>query len=349
MFGGLGGQRRVLGLFAGLLGGFQQLQHAQHAVHRGAKLVAHHRQEVGLRPVRLLRFLAGADQLADRLFLFPARAVQPAGEIVDVTGQVADLAVVEDRQAGLVVAALDRLDRLAHGTDRRRQALRQAARDEEGEDQGEGGQQGGLQEDFLLPLAEGVVGHADHHPAEVVLAGLAVAFAGAVQQRVAGQGDALALDGGVEDVDRRGVLQRAGQLFDVHQDIVVAVAYLDEAHMRGVEGGLQQLLQHGRVAGDHAVFGGRRQLVGDQLAGMGQFLAQVLQARVGEVGGEQQGQQQRRAQANRQHAGTDVPAVALAHGSSPSARRRPRSASLARSIPRERATCRLPSTLKCPG
>ena len=79
----------------------------------------------------------------------------------------------------------------------------------------------------------------------------------------------------MEDVDRRGVLQRAGQLFDVHQDIVVAVAYLDEAHMRGVEGGLQQLLQHGRVAGDHAVFGGRRQLVGDQLAGMGQFLAQV--------------------------------------------------------------------------
>ena len=71
-----------------------------------------------------------------------------------------------------------------------------------------------------------------------------------------------------------------------------------------------------RVAGDHAVFGGRRQLVGDQLAGMGQFLAQVLQAGVGEVGGEQQGQQQRRAQADRQHAGTDVPAVALAHGSS---------------------------------
>ncbi|WP_434039183.1 hypothetical protein [Pseudomonas aeruginosa] len=77
MLGGLGGQRRVLGYSRVCSVVFQQLQHAQHAVHRGAKLMAHHRQEVGLASSPCSASLAGLYQLADRLFLFPARAVSP--------------------------------------------------------------------------------------------------------------------------------------------------------------------------------------------------------------------------------------------------------------------------------
>ena len=98
-------------------------------------------------------------------------------------------------------------------------------------------------------------------------------------------------------------------------------AHLDEADVRRAQGGAQQALQHRQVARKHAILRCRGELVGDELAGVVELLAQVLQARIGEVAGQQQGQQQRGAEADGEHAVLDVPALARSHRASPAAGR----------------------------
>jgi hypothetical protein len=66
---------------------------------------------------------------------------------------------------------LNGLDRIAHVADRLRQAAGQAPGQQEGEQQGEQREDAGLEQDFLLALTEGIVGHADDHPAQIVVAG----------------------------------------------------------------------------------------------------------------------------------------------------------------------------------
>ncbi|MNC41778.1 hypothetical protein D3C75_905580 [compost metagenome] len=140
-------------------------------------------------------------------------------------------------------------------------------------------------------------------------------------------------------------------LLDIGEHLVLAVAHLDEAHVRGVQAGLQQAVEDRCIAGDHPVLGGRGQLVGNQLAGLGQLGVQVLQAGVGEVPGEQQGQQQRRAEADGQGPGADVAVSPAQHhwSLSQSCRRWAWSWSSLSSIPSERATCALLRTLKLSG
>ncbi|MNZ51310.1 hypothetical protein D3C78_691200 [compost metagenome] len=169
MPGGFAGHSRVLGLLAGQLGGFEQLQHAQHAIHGGAQLVAHHREEFRLGAVGLLGLLAGLDQLGNGLFLFCAGLFQCAGQVVDVACQVAQLAVVDHRQRGVVVTLLDGLYRMAHVADRLCEAHGQAPCEQEGEQQGEQRQDASLDNDLLLALAEGVVRHADDHPPQIIV------------------------------------------------------------------------------------------------------------------------------------------------------------------------------------
>ncbi|MDT4838922.1 hypothetical protein FQZ97_726950 [compost metagenome] len=280
MLGGFRGEGGVLRLLLGQFGGFQQLQHAQHAVHGRAQFVAHHRQEVGFGAVGHFRFLAGLDQLVHGLLLLVAGLLQAAGEVVDVAAQVAQFAVVHHRQAGAVVAGLDGLDRLAHGADGLRQAGRQAAGEEKGEEQGDQGQHRGLEQDFLLAAAEGVVGHAHHDPAQVVAVAVATIVAGLGPPRL--QVHLLLDDGGVEHLHLGAALLQALVLFQVDQDIVRPVADLEEPHVGRAQAGLQQPLQHFKIAGDHAVLRRRGELVGDQLAIVVQLLAQVLQAREGE-------------------------------------------------------------------
>ncbi|MOA05876.1 hypothetical protein D3C78_1254860 [compost metagenome] len=125
--------------------------------------------------------------------------------------------------------------------------------------------------------------------------------------------DLLLDDRGVEYLHLAAGLFQAVLLFQVDEDVVGAVAHFEETHVGRAEAGLEQALEHFQVAGDHAVFGGRGKLVGDQLAGVVELLAQVLQAGEGEVPGEQQGQQQRRAQADQLGAGVDVPAAPQCH------------------------------------
>ena len=118
VLGGLGGQRRVLGLLVVEFGGFQQLQHAQHAVHGGAQLVAHHRQEVRLGAVGLLGFLTRFYQLGNALLLLQAGLFQAAGQVVDMPCQAAEFVVVHLGHGGAVVAGLNRFHRIGHAADR---------------------------------------------------------------------------------------------------------------------------------------------------------------------------------------------------------------------------------------
>ncbi|MNZ83095.1 hypothetical protein D3C78_1018150 [compost metagenome] len=84
VFGGLRCQCGVLGLLRRHLGGLQQLQHAQHAVHGGAQFMAHHCQEVGLGAVGLFRLFACLDQLCHGLMLFAAGLLQAIGKVIDM-------------------------------------------------------------------------------------------------------------------------------------------------------------------------------------------------------------------------------------------------------------------------
>ncbi|MNP51944.1 hypothetical protein D3C76_1463000 [compost metagenome] len=117
--------------------------------------------------------------------------------------------------------------------------------------------------------------------------------------------------------------------------------------MRGGQRGLHQALEHLLVAGNHPIFGGRGQLIGHQLAGVIEFLAQVLDAHEGKEADQQQGQQQGRAEADDLGAGIDAPVAAEGHGQvSPSANWIATATGSICSRPRERATCGLVATLK---
>ncbi|MNN55580.1 hypothetical protein D3C81_1704630 [compost metagenome] len=172
----------------------------------------------------------------------------------------------------------------------------------------------------------------------------------AIVQEIVVQADLLQADRGLEHLDLLGAVVVFVRLFDVHQNMVAAVLDLEKAHMRDAQGGAHQAFQHFVVTGDHAVLGRWRQLVGDQLAGVIELLAQVLDPHEGKEADQQQRQQQGRAQADDLRAGMNVPAQTTPHGlRSPSA-----SASAAPSgsmvpMPRARATCWLPTTLKCSG
>ncbi|MNG13421.1 hypothetical protein D3C84_971000 [compost metagenome] len=88
-------------------------------------------------------------------------------------------------------------------------------------------------------------------------------------------------------------------------------------------------------------------MVGDELAGVVELLAQVLDPHESKETDQQQRQQQGRAEADDLGAGIDVPTASEGHGRrSPSANSVATDASFICSIPNERATCGLLETLK---
>ncbi|MND71136.1 hypothetical protein D3C80_626560 [compost metagenome] len=243
---------------------------------------------------------------------------------------------------------LDRLDGVAHGADWLRQAGGQAACQQKSEEQGKQRQDPGLEHDLLLPLAEGIVGHADNHPSQIIFG--SARGGGRALQEVIVEPDPLQAHRGLKHLDLLWAPFAGIGLLDVHQHIVGAVLYLQKAYMRGGQGRFHQAFEYFPVAGNHPVLGGRGQLVGDQLPGVVELLAQVLDPHEGKEADQQQRQQQGRAQADDLRAGMNVPVQTTPHGlRSPSA-----SASAAPSgsmvpMPRARATCWLPTTLKCSG
>ncbi|MNZ92533.1 hypothetical protein D3C78_1115600 [compost metagenome] len=255
------------------------------------------------------------------------------------------LGVVDNGQRCLVVAVLDRLDRIADITDRLRQAARQAPGHEEGKQQGEQRQDGGLEHDFLLAPAEGIVGQPDDHPAQIVFdRGHGGGFA--ALEKIIVQRDALEPYRCLEHFELLRAIVVFARLFDVHQNPVCTVLDFQKTHVGRGQRCLEQGFEHFDVARNHAVLGGRGQLIGDQLAGVGDFLTQILDAHEREETDQQQGQQQCRAEADQLGASVDVPATAQAHGRrSPSASSVATDASFICSIPNERATCGLLATL----
>ncbi len=200
-----------------------------------------------------------------------------------------------------------------------------------------------------MALTERIVGQADDHPSQIIFGGPAIADF-AVLEKVIVQSDPLQAYRCLEHFDLMRSAVHIGRLFDVDQNAVGAVLDFEKAHIGRGQRGFEQTFQHLVVAGNHSVFGSRRQLIGNQLAGVGQFLTQVLNAHKGKKADQQQGQQQRRAQADQLCAGIDVPTATETHGRrSPSASRLATDTSSGGSIPRERATCALLETLKRAG
>ncbi|MNY11499.1 hypothetical protein D3C86_1445310 [compost metagenome] len=116
-------------------------------------------------------------------------------------GQVAQLGIVDNGQRGLVVAFLNGLDRLPHLADRPGQAQGQPPCKPVGEHQGAQREDGSLEQDFLLPLVEGVVGHADDYPPQVIFAGVLRRWIGVLQE-IAVEGDALQANWRLEHFDQ---------------------------------------------------------------------------------------------------------------------------------------------------
>ncbi|MNR01623.1 hypothetical protein D3C85_1174350 [compost metagenome] len=201
VLGRLRGQRGIFSLFIVQGRSLEQLQHAQHAIHRGAQLMAHHGQELCLGVIGALGLFARLNQLRDRLLLFLAGDFQALGQVVDVLGQVAQLGIVDNGQRGLVVAFLNGLDRLPHLADRPGQAQGQPPCKPVGEHQGAQREDGSLEQDFLLPLVEGVVGHADDYPPQVIFAGVLRRWIGVLQE-IAVEGDALQANWRLEHFDQ---------------------------------------------------------------------------------------------------------------------------------------------------
>ena len=274
VFGGFVGQCRVLGLLGIQGGGFQQLQHAEHAVHGGAQFMAHHGQEVRFGTVGRLRFLTGQGQLANADLLLAVGGGQCHRQLVDMAGQVAQLANAWLRKQRYLLATADGEYRAVHVADRSREAAGQALGEQQREGQGEGQQQAGAHQNLPLALAERVVGHADTHPAQPLLRGGGT-LVPARQERVA-QRDRLTADRGHIQGNVR--LVGPSRLARHRKQAVVVVVDLHGAQIGCIHAALQQALQHQRVAGDHAEFGGRGQLVGNQLADLVALGAQILQA-----------------------------------------------------------------------
>ncbi len=126
-----------------------------------------------------------------------------------------------------------------------------------------------------MALAEGVIGHADNHPPQIV-GPWRLGLRGAVLEKIVSQLDMLQANRRLEDFHRQRTVMLFRRLLDIHQDVFRAVLDFQETHMGRGQRRPQQAVEHVIVAGDHPVLGGRGQLVGDQLAGVVQFLAQVL-------------------------------------------------------------------------
>jgi len=142
---------------------------------------------------------------------------------------------------------LDRLDGIAHGADRLRQAGGQAPGEQEGKQQGEQRQDARLEQNLLLALAEGVIGHADNHPSQVIRA-RRLGFVEVVLEKVVAQLDMLQADRRLEDFHRQRAVVFLRRLLDVHQNVFAAVLNLQEAHMGRGQCRAQQAIKHIVVA-----------------------------------------------------------------------------------------------------
>ncbi|MNZ61527.1 hypothetical protein D3C78_796260 [compost metagenome] len=185
--GGLLDGSQVIALAPGQFALLQQVGEADDAVERGADLVAHVGEELGLDPARLEGFLARQVQfdvldldgfqvlphvlggLVDVVLHFFLRAVQGRGHAVDAGGELVQLMAAEGRQAGFQAAFLELRDALGDLPQRRADGPAQAQGEEGGDHQtGDDQQQAG--EQAAITAQQGaVVRQLQLHPAEQLL------------------------------------------------------------------------------------------------------------------------------------------------------------------------------------
>ena len=96
-------------------------------------------------------------------------------------------------------------------------------------------------------------------------------------------------------------------LVDVNQNGVGAVLNLDIANAGHGQRGAHQAFKAFGIADQQSGLGGRCQLVGDELAGVVEFLTQILNPHEREEPDQQDGQQQGRAETDHLRAGVNVP------------------------------------------
>ena len=245
VFSGLGGQGGIFGLLLSHFSGFQQLQHAQHAIHWGSQLVAHHCQEVRFGAVGQFRLLARLNQQGHGSLLFFTGAGQAVCEVVDMPRQRLQLAFTDFGQGSLVVAGLNRADGFTHGAQWLRQVACQAAGKNKGQGQGKQCEQGGLEEDFLLACIESVIRHTNDNIAQVVISQCLLIRS--IWRST------LQVDGRLKHIDLAACVAAAGSLFDVNENFTGVITHFQEAHVWGFQRGLQQCLEHLKVAGNHPV------------------------------------------------------------------------------------------------
>ena len=273
--GGFQGGVGVFALLVVLVGGFQQLQHAQHAVHGGAQLVAHHRQEVALGLAGVFGAVVRLAQLGHDPLLVAAGLVQAGGQFVDVGLQMAQLAAERAHPAHVVVAATDHPHQAGQIADRVGDLARQITGAEQPHHHGQQRRQQAGADDLFLAGEDAPPGHAQHHLADAVRARRAAVAEGRVQ------GHRLAVDAGVEF---QHVLAHhpVGLQAGAQQRLAVLVAELHVLHVRARQHHVGLAAQVGEVAAEHTVFGTAGELLGEEAAQLAHFVVGVLKALPGE-------------------------------------------------------------------
>src|SRR5690606_5869877 len=98
------------------------------------------------------------------------------------------------------------------------------------------------------------------------------------------------------------------------QGLAVLVEDLDPLHVGNAQRAGYQVLQQCQVAGEHRIFGGRCQLVGNQLAGGLHFRVPGVQPSVGEEGHQENAEQGGRDQGDQDQAALYATALQEVHG-----------------------------------
>ena len=325
-FGGLVDGAQVVLLARGHLALLQQVGETEDAIERGADLVAHVGEELGLDPARFQGFLARQVQfdvldldglqvlpdvlggLVDVVLHFFLGALQRLGHAVDAAGQFIQFVAAQGGQAGFQAAFLElgdalgdlpqrRIDRAAHaqgeqGGDGKPGADQQQA----GEQAAVAAQQGAVVRQLQLDPAQQLLG------VIVGVAGEAAVLAQHRQEEVGGV--QVAGHAQVRAVAGRNGGEDAGA--GVDQFFPVRVEEGHGAYVRLVQRLVGDAFEQLVVVVGHGRGRQRCQLLGDQLPALDQLGVHVRQLHPGEIAAQHQRQQAGGQQGEQQYPSLDA-------------------------------------------
>ena len=319
-----GGQ--VVELTRGHVAFQQQMGEADESVERGADLVAHVGEELGLDAAGLQRLLARQVQfdvldldgfqvlpdvlggLVDAVLHFLLGALQGLGHAVDTGRERVQFLVADQRQACFQSAFAQLRDALLNSPQRAVDRTRQAQREQGGGKQGQQRQQQAGEQSLIGFQQDAAVGNFHVNPAQQVVGrggGLGAQVVVAAEHRqakacavaAAGQGQTLAVGQRVE------VLQARAGMRGLLQ---VGIADVHAAHIILFQRGFGDALQASALAGLQGGGGEHGELFADQGAAGFDLLAQVRQLSPAEVAAQYAGQQGAGQQGEQQYSALDA-------------------------------------------